>query len=122
MSDLYHHPNLPITAEAHYWQTLGYSVYTDSDRVGAGPHDGTELLILALGTGKVGRDAITWALAERRRRCEEDSRSSAISAEGAGLAKLAAALRDASEEDVLRKLLGRLTERTQYAVRQQLSK
>lgn len=117
----YAHPTLPIEAPREYWAMLGYTVYTD-DSVGGGPHDGNELLALALANGRSQEEAIAWALAERQRRKEAAEMASAMRQEGAGLTQLAEAIQSTSEDEFIRKLLGRLTERTQYAVRQQLGK
>lgn len=121
----YRHPGLDITADAIYWRTLGYTCYANTDEVGGSP-DGDygsakELLILGMqATGANDERAIAWALAERQRRREEGSRTAAAHAEAKAVAELAAAIRDSTEEAFLDRLLPRLSEKLQYALRQQL--
>lgn len=120
------HTTLPISAPRCYWTQAGYQIYhrpDDSSYVGQadGYHcDMDGILMLALAAGKTDADAVAWAIAEHQRRKEEDASVQAIRAEAASLAKLAAAIRDSGEDAVLERIMGRLTERTRYAVRAQL--
>ncbi len=120
MSDTITHPTLPITAPANYWRAGGYTVYTDGS-IGGFLSGMDSLLMLAIAAGKHDEDAIAWAMAEKHRRSEESARNSALVADAAAICKLADALRQSSDDEILQRILSRLSERTQCAVRQQLA-
>lgn len=120
---LYSHPTLPLTARAHAWKAAGYAIYDNSQEVGvsSSPMGMHELLAQGLlEHPENGEAAIRWAVNEHQRRQEESSRNRAQFCEARAIEKLAAALNASVESEVLQRILGRLTEKTQYAVRQQL--
>lgn len=117
---MHRHKTLAITAPESHWKALGYQVYTDGT-AGFYGEGAEELLVLGLdATGAHDERVIAWALAERQRRREERDRTAAAAAEAQAIAKLADAIRSDGDEAVLQRILSRLTERTQHAVRQQL--
>ncbi len=119
-AELYEHEELNIVAPKAYWLSLGYNVYT-SGKVGGGPYHEEELLVLGIAaTGAKDERAVAWALAERQRRAEEQTRSTAQAREADGLMALAQSIRQSSNEEFLKKLFGNLTEKTQYAIKAQL--
>jgi hypothetical protein len=71
-------------------------------------------------TGSDDWQALAWAVAEHDRRKEAKTAATAQAREAEGLKSLANALRDAGDSTVLDRVLSRLSERTQYAVKQQL--
>jgi hypothetical protein len=109
--DTIRHRDLAISAPKNYWVALGNRMDGENDK----------LLMLALAAGHRDEAAITWALAERQRREEAYAIAHAINSEAASLQSLANAIRGANDDATLEKLLGRLTERTRYAVRAQLA-
>jgi|SRR5580704_13066478 hypothetical protein len=121
------HPTLPISATRGVWalcRCYGVCQGADgSEYLMASTHDADTMsatLLTALSRGLRDADAIGWAIAERERHREESARSNAIREEADGLRKLASAISATAEADVLERILGRLTERTRYAVRAQL--
>lgn len=118
------HDQTGISAPQMTWGTLGATVGTYADgslHVSGLPHGTEELLVIAIHeTQSRDERAIAWALAERQRRREEQTRSTALAREAEAIGQLAAALRTANDQSVLDRILSHLSERTQYAVRQQL--
>lgn len=114
---------LGIEASKASWEALGLTVYTDGT-LGHGtrwPQDVHGVLLQAVHeTGARDERAVAWALGELQRQAETDNQSRAQFAEADALKALAAALREMGDENALQSILGRLSERTQYAVRQQL--
>jgi hypothetical protein len=124
MMMMYRHPTLNISASALTWRAAGFETYSNTDQVGRGPYGFDELLILGLAavpTGD-GQVVIAWAIAERQRRSEERARVDAQRAEADAMRQLAAAISATAEDDVLQRLLGRLTDRTRHAVRSQFGR
>jgi hypothetical protein len=113
------HPRLNVTASRTAWISAGYTVYTD-DTLGSGPHGMDELIFLGTQSGQSGDGAIAWAITEHQRRIECERRDNAEAANARAVKDLADAIRHSSEADALQRILGRLSEKTQYAVRQQL--
>jgi hypothetical protein len=112
-----------VTGPVEIWRSIGYEVTTDgvtwsvSER-----YDGRDALVYE-GRRVTGRDdwhALAWAAAEEQRRHEACTASTAQAREADALRELAASIRSAGDETVLGRVLSRLSERTQYAVRQQL--
>jgi hypothetical protein len=119
-TETYRHDGLDIVAPRTYWSALGYSVFTTGN-VGTGPHNGEELLILGIAaTGAHDEKAVAWAIAEKQRRIEKQTESTALAREADGLKALAESIRQNSNEEFLTKLFGRLTDKTRYAIKAQL--
>lgn len=125
---LVRHPTIPVEAPAYVWKAAGFTVYENSDTVGqpSGYDSSTDISpLIVVGMQKHpgdGAAAVTWAIEERQRIREEKTRATAQAREADAVNKLAAAIKQSTGETVLHELLSRLTERTQYAVRQQLGK
>jgi hypothetical protein len=127
MTTLYAHHNLDITAPAPYWRALGFQPLDqhDPDATGtvsyhrAGSID--DVLILGMAkTGAHDERVLVWAMEEVQRRSEEASRSTAIAQEANGLKALAESIRQTTDEQFLARLLGKVSEKTAYAIRAQL--
>lgn len=119
--EVYRHWSIPLSASKVAWKAAGFTVSSNSDVVGGGPYGFETLLFLAVAQDLTGDKAIAWALTEGRRRMEQDSMAAAIASSGDGARQLADAIRQSGEKDALERIIGRLTERTQYAVRAQLA-
>jgi hypothetical protein len=118
---------LGIRATEATWRAAGVRPYSNTDEIDARNLDSfrylEELLMLAVhATGTRDDAAVAWAVAERNRREEERTRSTAHAREAEAITKLASAIRDSGEDSTLERIIGRLSERTQYAVRQQLKR
>ena len=116
-----------VTGPSNLWSAIGYQYTTgDGEQMrSASGFESVESLdaLVYEGRRQTGRDdwqALAWAAAEHQRRREACTASAAQAREAEGLKELAAALRTAGDETVLDRVLSRLSERTQYAVRQQL--
>lgn len=122
-----------LAASAPYWRGLAAAVphavkvgrntagdWLEIDSIRGG--ETTGILLLGIeATSAHDHRAIVWALAEIQRRKEEAGRHDAAMAEARAMHELAEAIAKSGEEDVLARLLPKLTERTQSAVRSQLS-
>lgn len=118
-----HHAVNAVDASEAAWKAAGaYTALSGEEKVACGPHGFEALLHLALHEGKTGDDAVAWAMAEDRRRKEADSLHYALRAQAEATEKLAAAIRQSGQDEALKAIMGRLSEKTQYAVRQQLGK
>ena len=119
---MYKHQKIPgLTADAATWQAAGFTTYSNSDLVNAGPHGFDAFLVLGIdATGSRDAKAICWAMREKQRREEEKTRSTAIAREAEAISALAQAINSASEDRILEGIMSRLSERTRYAVLQQL--
>jgi hypothetical protein len=122
------HPTLPISAAAELWSAMGWTTYANTDTVGGRSWDGGGInginSYLARGivaTGANDERVIAWAVAEQSRHDEAKSAASAVRAEAEAITKLADALKSESERATISRIMSRLTERTQYALRQQLA-
>jgi len=113
-----------ITAPRHLWIALNYEVSQNAageTEVYRGPYKGeADLYAARLATGADDWRALAWLAQENARRAEEKTRVTAQAREAEALGALAAAIKGSANEEVLSRILGRLSERTQYAVRQQL--
>lgn len=119
---MYKHRNIPVSAPQHLWSAAGYTTYTNTDTVGSSHYQGMDS-ILAVGAAmhpQDGQAALVWAIKERQRQQELQARNYAQLKEAESLAALALAIRESASEQVLQSILGRLTDRTRYAVRAQL--
>lgn len=118
------HPKMPLSAPEYVWKAAGYNVYTNSDEVSPPSGYSNEVdKLLPSGMARFPGDpdrAICWAAEESHRRQTERTRVTAQAREAEAISALARALSSCTEEEVLKSLLGRLTERTQYAVKKQL--
>lgn len=121
-TDMYHHYELAVSAPKPFWRLLGYQTYSNTSEVGAGWHAADCLLAIAVGRGLSGPEALTWAAEEHQRRAEERTRSTAMAREADAVQALAVAIQGINEEQMIETILAKLTERTQYAVRQQLGR
>lgn len=113
-----------VTGPIELWKAIGYETTTPDHMTWhvREQYPGRDALVYE-GRRVTGCDdwrALAWAAAEEQRRREACTASTAQAREADGLAALAKALRDAGDATVLEKILGRLSERTQYAVRAQL--
>jgi hypothetical protein len=121
------HRTLPITAPESIWKSMGWRSWSDSSEVGqrdfdTGGTNGIDVYLgMAVSKGMIGAAAIGWAVEESNRRNDISRQVAAQSSEAAAIASLAAALQAGTTSSVVRDVLGRLSERTQYAVRQQLA-
>jgi hypothetical protein len=118
---------LGITASRQAWHALHVSVVSVDGEIVAdassaySPHGTVELLLLGVAAvGTRDEQVVLWALGERQRRQEERTRVTAQAREAEAILALAGALRADTETAVLERILPRLSERTQYAVRKQL--
>jgi Flp pilus assembly protein TadB len=106
---------------------MGWRSWSDSSEVGqrdfdTGGTNGIDVYLgMAVSKGMIGAAAIGWAVEESNRRNDISRQVAAQSSEAAAIASLAAALQAGTTSSVVRDVLGRLSERTQYAVRQQLA-
>lgn len=117
------HPNVPLSAPAWAWKAAGYEVYSNSDEVRRSSHYGIgdDLLLTSVaGQGLDGAKALAWASTEHQRQKEERTKVTAQAREAEAIGALAEAIKGSSEEATLERILGRLTERTRYAVQAQL--
>lgn len=128
MSETYTHETTGIQAERVYWAAAGCTVYTTGTvSTSMAAHNFDALLLAGIeATGAKDHRAIVWAMQEQQRRKEEATRSTALAREAEAIQSLASSIRSAavqeSEDSLLARILPRLTERTQYAVRKQLGK
>lgn len=118
--------HLGVSAPINLWAMLGYYA-TDCDGITElRSHSGStpDPLVIrgkaAAHSGADGEAVIAWALGEQTRQREETTRSCAISREAEAIQALAKSIRQSEETSILEKIMSRLSERTQYAVRQQL--
>jgi hypothetical protein len=114
------HPRIPLSAPEWAWRAAGYATHNNSDEVGMGPYGAEALMLQALGRGLAGVEALAWVVTELARAGEERTRVTAQAREAEALTALAQAIRESGEADVLGRILERVSERTQYAIRQQL--
>jgi hypothetical protein len=116
-----------VTGPISLWRAIGYQ-YTPTENEAIASHwvNGDVATLDALvyeGRRVTGADdwrALAWAAAEVQRRQEVRTANTAQAREADGLRELAAAIRQTGDESVLDRVLGCLSERTQYAVKQQL--
>lgn len=115
-------PELNATATA--WEAAGYIVRDNGeasiDSFSGRPVCPREIICLGIGRHGMTDQALYWAAEEYRRRVEESLRTSALNRDAEALSALATAIRGSAESQVAERIIGALTERTQYAVRQQL--
>lgn len=119
----YKHYRIPIEAPGHVWAAAGYTLYTNSDVIGVGNsvHGMDDLVVLGtLHHPDSGEKAILWAIAERQRRKEETTRSTAMAREAEALSALARAIEGCSEKDLISKILSRVSDKTRIIVMKQL--
>jgi len=112
-----------FTAPESLWRAAGGTVFSNTDEVGACGMRYDMPRLIAEGWHRHpgdGTAALLWALDEYRRQSEESARIRAQHADAAATAKLASAISASANQDALDRILPRLSERTQYAVRQQL--
>lgn len=122
---LYRHPSLPVSAPEPYWTALRFTCYSNTDEVGNSHIGNYQEVAQAImrgieATGSNDHRALAWAMGELQRASEERTRATALAREAEGLQSLAKAIRESGEQQALERIIGRLTERTQYAVRKQL--
>lgn len=116
-----------VTGPVTLWQALGYE-YAPTEKSAYCSHwiDGGTNTLDALvyeGRRQTGCDdwqALSWAIAEHERRKAAKTAATAQAREAEGLKSLATSLANAGDQTVLDRVLSRLSERTQYAVRSQL--
>ena len=118
------HRHLPVSLSREMWDLLGYTVLTHEDGTRTttkhGMSDSDELLIAALAAGLTGLSLVAHVTTEKRRRNEHRDQIRALHAESQAIARLADAISGESDNAVVQRVLSRLTERTQHAVRSQL--
>jgi hypothetical protein len=116
-----------VTGPKSLWTALGYE-YTPTEDQACCAHwiDGGVAALDAMvyeGRRQTGSDdwqALAWAVAEHERRKASKTAATAQAREAEGLQALAKSLQQAGDESVLDRVLSKLSERTQYAVRAQL--
>jgi hypothetical protein len=119
------HPKFDVAAPESYWTAANWTVYSNTETVGprawSNSTEADELIALGIAaTGKHDESVLVWVMAETQRRKEEQTRVTALAREAEGLKALATSLATVSDQSVLDRILSRLSERTQYAVRAQL--
>lgn len=116
-----------LAASENAWKSIGYSVVGNPqdwpenevrpDRQSSIP---SEIVCLGIGLHGLTDAALYWAACEWQRRKEEQTRSTAIAREAESIGALAKSLCSEADKSVLDRIITKLSERTQYAVRQQL--
>ena len=102
----FRHPSIDVSGPKEFWRALGYQPYSNTDVVGQISPEADALVLLGINaTGANDQRALAWALNEKQRRSEEKTRTTAIAREA---------------EAIKARIISRLSEQTQYAVRQQL--
>lgn len=116
------HRTLPIEAPLAMWVAFGWETYTNTDVAGRRPWDDNadQLLAIAVAKGLTGAQALAFAVEERQRQNEEQRRASVVCKEAEAIAALASSLRTESDRSVVQRIMSRLSERTQWALRSQL--
>lgn len=125
--------HLGVTAPLNLWRLLGYkkAAYPTKEPLEAVTpfthHDKpatdalNELVIIGKNISKsTGEAAIACALVERRLRLEERNRNDVARKEAQAVKELANAIKGASEREMVSSILNSLSEKTRYAVLQQL--
>lgn len=122
MSENAVYEKLGIEASRTHWSALGCNVVTDGERlkIGNTPHGADELLIIALANGKTGNDAVAWALAERDRRNEEKTRSTAQARLAESITTLAKSVQPLEVRVLIERFLPQLPPAAQEEVRKML--
>lgn len=118
------HRTLPVSAPECFWRAMGWQVYTNTDEAGERCHHGSgadTLLAVALTHGLEGEKALGYVVTEWRRETEERTRATALAREADAIAALAHAIKADSEQALVARIMGRLTQKTQWALRQQLA-
>lgn len=122
MPDIYKHRSLPIAASAAAWNTIyAYHVCSDGTACGNGDREVEALFLQAVHLhGLRDEAAIAWVSAAITRLDHERNATGAIRGEAAAIKELADAIRGSARDTVLKSILDSLSERTRYAVKQQL--
>jgi hypothetical protein len=120
---------IDLSGPREHWKALGYTISRCGDTEMLGHFNGgalnevENLLAAAIATtGDRGEKALGWAVVEQQRRREERTRVTAQAREAEAISALAQAIREGGEDAALERVIGRLSERTQHAVRKQLSR
>lgn len=126
-TNTYSNKNFPgLMASENAWRAVGFHIVGNpkdwpGDEAKYSRHDMPyEVVHLAIGIHGPTDAALYWAAQEIQRRREETTRACAISREAESLRELAGAIRGSSESALLEKILGRVTEKTRFAIQQQL--
>lgn len=118
------HRTLPVEAPEEFWAAMKWQLHSNTEIAGprAGDNSGEadKLLAIAVTKGMTGCDALAFVVEEIDRQHEVSMLTAAMRHEGSATAKLADALKAENEETVLSRIMSRLSERTQYAVKAQL--
>jgi hypothetical protein len=120
--ELYIYEPLNIRAPKPYWQAFHAECFADKTVRLAHSFDAEELLVLGIHEtgGGTGDEVVAWAIHEAQRRMEKRTASTAQAREAVAIQSLAAAISHANDQDILRKILVRVSEKTRYAINQQL--
>lgn len=125
------HPKLNVWADREVWTATRQFYITKSgdggtvsDRGSTNSEDMNPLLVIGMQVLEDPKpnEVVVWAMQEQQRRREERTRATAHAKEAEAINNLADAIRGASEDDVLARILGKVSERTRCAVLQQLKK
>jgi hypothetical protein len=123
-SRMIRHKTLPVEAPEEFWIAMKWSVYSNVDTAGGRAFDNSgeadKLLAIAVTKGMHGADALAYAVEEIDRQHEVSALTRAMRTDSSAVSKLADAMKTEAEETVLSRIMSRLSERTQYAIRQQL--
>jgi hypothetical protein len=126
---LYAHRKLDIVAPATYWYALGFQPCEagEGEDVGTVSYHRVGSLddVLILGIAKTeahDEKVLVWALEEVQRRKEAQTTATAIAREAEGLQALAKSIRETTDNAFLSRLFGHLSEKTRYAIQQQLKR
>lgn len=113
---------LGIEASRAHWAALRCNVVTDGDRLLATslPHGADALLVVALGNGKQGNDAVAWAVAERQRQDEEKTRATAQARLAESVMALAKAVKPLEVRVLIERMLPSIPPAAQEEVRKML--
>ena len=119
------HRSLAIEAPESIWRALKFQVYSNVDIVGDQYFDnnGSMDVLLAIATvnGLSGSQALSWAATEHQRQREQSAMAASVRANATAIENLAKALSDQSDQNVVQKVMGKLSEATQWSLRKQLA-
>ena len=112
------------TAPVALWSAMGYRTGTPDHETWwlSDDQPGLNALVYA-GRAATGADdwrAVAWAGAEKSRRDEAKTAATALARQAESISQLAESIRTSADKSMLDRILAGLSERTRYAVKQQL--
>ena len=120
------HEQLPITAPAYMWHAMGFVTYANVDTVNGslrshfGSNKATQLLSMAVAKGLNGEQALLYYAEESQRQHEHELSTTAIKNHAESISKLASALSQSANREVVNSILLNLSEVTSKEVKRQL--